>query len=385
MGSPEVIEIARTPDGTPFEKAVKAVKTGHADEVDFAAQIIADYADQIGDSSWTSEEEKALMRKVDLRIIPILFACATLSGLDKTAISAAAIYNIKRDLHLAGDQYAWIGSAPFFGGLLFMGPSAYCLQRMPAVMFFSFNVFFWGVTEMCMAACTSFSSPFVCRFLLGGFEALLIPAVTLIVGMWYNTTEAPRRNSTILNVIAPIINGFLDWVVGYHHGSFPTWKIIFLLVSAFTAIWAAVVFFLLPNNPLDACGFTLREKYIVIRRKAADNTGIETKKIKKEQIWEAIMDPKTWLIWIAVVALQVPNGGLTTFNTLIIEGLGFDSLQTSLLAMPPGAMSTLSGLALSFMAASTRRRSAEVQDNTAADQDWLDLTDLQNKSFKYTT
>jgi ACS family allantoate permease-like MFS transporter len=52
---------------------------------------------------------------------------------------------------------------------------------------------------------------------------------------------------------------------------------------------------------------------------------------------------------------KVPNGGLNSFNTLIISGLGFDNLHTSLLAMPPGAMSTLSGIALSYLAATTRR------------------------------
>lgn len=284
-----------------------------------------------------------------------LFVCATLSGLDKTAISAAAIYNIKGDLNITGSQYSWVGSAPFFGGLVFMGPSAYCLQKMPAVTFFSINVLCWGILEMCMAACTDFASLFVCRFLLGGFEALLIPAVTLIVSMWYRPEEQPKRNSIILNVVAPIINGFVAWVVGYYNGPFETWKIIFLLVGGVTVVWAGVVYVFLPNNPLDTKRLSPREKYIIIQRKAADNTGIETKQIKTEQLWEAIMDTKTWLIWFAIVALQVPNGGLTTFNTLIISGLGFDSLQTSLLAMPPGAMSTLSGLALSYLAATTRR------------------------------
>lgn len=94
-----------------------------------------------------------------------LFVCATLSGLDKTAISAAAIYGLKTDLHLSGQDYSWVGSAPFFGGLAFMGPAAYCLQNVPAVTFFSFNVFMWGVCSMCMAACTSFGEIFVCRFL----------------------------------------------------------------------------------------------------------------------------------------------------------------------------------------------------------------------------
>lgn len=128
--------------------ALKAVEAGNAKDVDIAAQILADYgADE--DQSWTKEEEKKLIRKVDWLIVPIvsscvflftcvrvaltcllqLFVCATLSGLDKTAISAAAIYGIKDDLNLSGSEYSWIGSAPFFGGLLFMGPSAYLMQR----------------------------------------------------------------------------------------------------------------------------------------------------------------------------------------------------------------------------------------------------------------
>ena len=140
--------------------------------------------------------------------------CATLSGLDKTAISAAAIYNLKKDLNLVGQQYSWVGSAPFFGGLAFMGPSAYCLQKFPPVHYFAFNVLCWGILEMCMAACTSFGGLFVCRFLLGGFEALLIPAVTLLIAMWYKPNEQPARNAIILNVIAPILNGLIAWSVG---------------------------------------------------------------------------------------------------------------------------------------------------------------------------
>ncbi|KAK9777593.1 putative Major facilitator superfamily (MFS) profile domain-containing protein [Seiridium cardinale] len=355
MPAPQAQDISEAGHvGLTAEAAVKAVKAGRAKDVDIAAQIIAQYGGD-GTITWTKEEEKKLIRKVDWHIIPILFVCATLSGLDKTAISAAAIYGLKTDLHLSGQDYSWVGSAPFFGGLAFMGPAAYCLQKVPAVTFFSINVFMWGVCSMCMAACTSFGGLFVCRFLLGGFEALLIPAVTLLVAMWYRPEEQPKRNSIILNVIAPIINGFIAWLCGYHKGSFAAWKIIFLAIGAFSSLWALVTFLFLPNNPLDAKWLSDQEKYIIIQRKAADNTGMETKTFKMEQVWEAVLDIKTWLIWFAIIALQVPNGGLTTFNTLIISGLGFDSLHTSLLAMPPGAMSTLSGIALSYLAATTRR------------------------------
>ncbi|KAL4954529.1 allantoate permease [Aspergillus filifer] len=349
----EVVEETTSKPALTAGAAVKAVKAGDQD-VDIAAQIIADYGEEMSEG-WSKDEEKKLMRRVDWRLIPVLFVCATLSGLDKTAISAAAIYHLRDDLNLSGSQYSWVGSAPFFGGLAFMGPAAYCLQRLPSVPFFAFNVLCWGIMEMCMAACTSFGGLFVCRFLLGGFEALLIPAVTLIVSMWYRPEEQPKRNSIIVNVIAPILNGFIAWVCGYHSGPFATWKIIFLLLGSVTTVWAAVVYFCLPNNPLDAVWLSQREKYIIIQRKSSDNTGVEAKGIKKEQILEAVLDVKSWLIWFAIIALQVPNGGLTTFNTLIISGLGFDSLETSLLAMPPGAMSTLSGILLSFLAAGTRK------------------------------
>jgi MFS transporter, ACS family, allantoate permease len=223
------------------------------------------------------------------------------------------------------------------------------------VKFFAFNVFCWGILEMCMAGCSSFGGLFICRFLLGGFEALLIPAVTVLIAMWYRPEEQPQRNSIVLNVIAPIVNGFVAWVAGFHSGAFATWKIIFLAFGAFTTIWSFVVFVFLPENPLDAKWLSDREKYMLVQRKAHDNTGLQSKVFKISQVWEAVLDPKTWLIWFAIIALQVPNGGLTTFNTLIIEGLGFSSRDTALLAMPPGLMSTASGIVLSYLAATTRK------------------------------
>ena len=60
-----------------------------------------------------------------------------------------------------------------------------------------------------------------------------------------------------------------------------------------------------PNNPLEAKWLSGREKMIVIQRKASDNTGVETKVFKRDQIIEAVFDLKTWLLFFAIVALQV--------------------------------------------------------------------------------
>jgi hypothetical protein len=62
-------QIGLAPEYEAFE-ALKAVKAGHADDVDIAAQILANNLD-VGDS-WSLEEDKKLMRRVDWRLIPIV-------------------------------------------------------------------------------------------------------------------------------------------------------------------------------------------------------------------------------------------------------------------------------------------------------------------------
>lgn len=51
--------------------AVKAIKAGKTQDIDIAAQIIAQYSDE-GDQTWTEEEEKRLVRKVDWMLVPIV-------------------------------------------------------------------------------------------------------------------------------------------------------------------------------------------------------------------------------------------------------------------------------------------------------------------------
>lgn len=67
----EMENIAAAPDFEAVE-ALKAVKAGHADDVDIAARILADNIDIAGTETWTVAEDKRLIKKVDWRLIPIV-------------------------------------------------------------------------------------------------------------------------------------------------------------------------------------------------------------------------------------------------------------------------------------------------------------------------
>lgn len=51
---------------------------------------------------------KALLRKVDLRLVPIMTACYTLQYIDKGVLNYANIMGLQKDTGLHGDQFSWL-------------------------------------------------------------------------------------------------------------------------------------------------------------------------------------------------------------------------------------------------------------------------------------
>lgn len=55
-------------------------------------------------------EAKRVLRKIDIRIVPVLFIIYLLQYLDKNGINYASVYGLKTGTHLKGQEYAWLSS-----------------------------------------------------------------------------------------------------------------------------------------------------------------------------------------------------------------------------------------------------------------------------------
>ena len=55
-------------------------------------------------------EIKRVLRKIDFRIIPILFVTYMLQYLDKNSINFASVYGLQKGTHLKGQDYSWLGT-----------------------------------------------------------------------------------------------------------------------------------------------------------------------------------------------------------------------------------------------------------------------------------
>lgn len=75
----------------------------------------------------------------------------------------------------------------------------------------------------------------------------------------------------------------------------------------------------------------------MVERVRDNQTGIQNKVFKKEQVWDALTDPQTWAYAAIQFCTTLPTSGLGAFANIIIQqSLGFTVLQTQLLAMVLG-------------------------------------------------
>jgi len=59
---------------------------------------------------FTHEEEEAVIRKLDWHLMPLIFVLYSLSVLDRSNLGNAKIAGMSKDIDIAGNRYAWLGT-----------------------------------------------------------------------------------------------------------------------------------------------------------------------------------------------------------------------------------------------------------------------------------
>ncbi|CAE6519835.1 unnamed protein product [Rhizoctonia solani] len=289
------------------------------------------------------EEDDAVLRKVDKWLIPVMLMVYFLQQLDKSSLSYASVFGIVSDTNLVGSQYSWLGSIVYVAQLIWQPVSSYFLVKLPVGKYLFCNVFMWGVVVASMAAAHNFSGLLATRFFLGIFEATVAPCFITVTQMWWRRREQTMRLSLwmAMNGVTYMFGSLMAFGIGHIRGSLKPYQTIFLFIGLLTVVCSPVVYFVLPDSPTTAKFLTPREKVVALERLRANNQGTESKNWEWSQVWEVLMDPKTYL-WLAMqFVTALPSGGISTFGPLIINGFGFSQFHTILLNIPFGALQVI--------------------------------------------
>lgn len=89
--------------------------------------------------------------------------------------------------------------------------------------------------------------------------------------------------------------------ISFHHGGIAPWKIIYILLGALAIIVGICVLIWLPDSPVHANFLTQEERVAALERVRNDQGGTVNKVLKKEQIYEAFSDIRSWLVFLMAI------------------------------------------------------------------------------------
>ncbi|PSR81237.1 MFS general substrate transporter [Coniella lustricola] len=291
---------------------------------------------------------KRVLRKIDMRLIPLLFVTYALNFMDKTILSSASVFGLQDDTNLQGQDYSWVSSIFYFGYLAWTYPTNILIARLPVARYMTVNALIWGLVVGLTAACTNYGGLLTVRFLLGAAEATITPAFMFITTSWYTRDEIPVRTGIWFagNSIGGMIASLFAFGVGHIDSSghnstaIVAWRWMYIILGIATVLWAVVLFLVLPNSISTARFLTPLERQYAADRIIVAGTGrTEATTWNWAQARECLVDPKTWFIVALELLTQMPNGGTQNFANLVIESFGFTSLQSTLVNIPYSLLS----------------------------------------------
>lgn len=185
----------------------------------------------------------------------------------------------------------------------------------------------WGITVGCTAACNTYSQLLACRFLLGLFEGVTYPCVYIVLNTLYRRSEQSlvwgflgigTGGGTVIGVLIAYGFSHMDGLNGWR-----AWRWGYIICGIITVIVGVCTFFLMVDDPHHKLLKLTEEEKVIVEERTKDNCVVRVHEIKREQIIEAIKEPRLYLTFVFCVLGALQNGGIVSYATILIENLGF--------------------------------------------------------------
>jgi sugar phosphate permease len=285
-----------------------------------------------------SPDVRALFRKINWRILPILLIAYLIAYLDRINIGYAQL-QMKQTLPFDDAVYG-IGAGIFFiGYFLFEVPSNLLLERVGARATLVRIMVLWGLTASAMMFVSTPLQFYVLRFLLGAFEAGFFPGVILYFTYWYPPARRGRVIATFMTAtsIAGVIAGPLCGVILKYFdgvGGLYGWEWLFLVQGLPASVLAIFAYMFLEDLPDRAKWLSAEEKALL-----RDEFRKSPVAVKSEGHFGKILrDPKVYALALVYFCLLGAQYTITFWKPTLIQSWGVkDLFIVGLLAAIPSA------------------------------------------------
>ncbi|CAI6089377.1 unnamed protein product [Clonostachys chloroleuca] len=287
--------------------------------------------------------ERRLRNKIDLYIVPIVALLYLFCFIDRANIGNAKIAGLEKDLGMKGYDYNGVVSVFYVSYILFEIPLNLLCKWMGPGWFIPITTLLFGIVSLGTAFATTLAQLSAVRFLLGIFEAGMMPGIAYYLSRWYRRSELAFRLALYL-VMAPLAGAFGGLLASgilslEKFGSLHSWRMIFAIEGIVTIGLGLIGLAFLTDRPETARWLTPEEKRLAVLRVKSERVGTTTvlDKMDKRKLILGIRCPVTLSIAVAFMLNNITVQGLAFFLPTIVGGIypQASTVRKQLYTVPP--------------------------------------------------
>ncbi|CAN9261259.1 unnamed protein product [Alternaria alternata] len=275
------------------------------------------------DASLSEEEraahDKALLRKLDFRLIPWLSFLYLISFLDRTNIGNAKVDGLQEDLNMTNGQYNASLTIFFVSYSVFEPLTNVLLKKLRPSIFLPLIMIWYKRSEFGIRAAIFFSA----AALAGSFGGLLAAGIAQMGGV----------------------------------GGKPGWAWIFILEGLATIFVGIASYWMVHDFPAEATFLSPDDRARVLRRLRADKQASAAHEdFQMKYFWQSVKDWKTLMFSIIYMGADGSLYAFSLFLPTILAGMGYTSTTANLLSVPPYAVAAVVTVLVGYIADRTQQR-----------------------------
>ncbi|GAC93982.1 hypothetical protein PHSY_001551 [Pseudozyma hubeiensis SY62] len=335
----------------------KAGSFSEAHEVPDNHVIVVDTASH-GEVRYTRQEERRLVRKIDIVVVPILLVLYLLSFLDRSNIGNAKLDGLVADIKLK--DYSTALTLFFVGYVVGEVPANIVLKKTSPPLWLPTLTLIWGIISVVQGLVHNQAGLFAVRFFLGLSESGLFPGSVFVFSMFYPRRERHYRVALLLSgaAVSGAFGGILAYGIGFMRGvgGKNGWSWILIIEGLLTIVVALAAYKLVPHYPMKSRTFSDREKSIIAARMQADRDSLDEESFSWDGVKQAFTDPYVYLYGLLFHGFAFALYTISLFMPTIIADLGFTAANAQLLTVPPYVLAFIFTMSIAHISFVVNRR-----------------------------
>ncbi|KAH6670413.1 major facilitator superfamily domain-containing protein [Halenospora varia] len=341
---------------------------------------------------WDESDEKRIRNRMDVRIVPTVFALYLMCFIDRANIGNARIQGMATDLHLTGFRFNWALTIFYFSYIAVEIPSNILLKYIGGRFYLPSLVIAFGLISMCGAFVTTHTGLFVLRFFLGLAEGGMMPGIAYYLSCFYRKNELLFRMGIYITgatmagafggLLAAALSPIPTW--GVASMKIHAWRNIFFFEGLFTLLIAGLGMLILPSKP-DACKFlTERDRWIAIERINREHKESAYEPTTPNHVRRAIFNINNLICALGFFSINITVQSFSLFLPTILVNLGWTQLKTQLYSVPPYIVACIYAIGIARVSDVYKRRGIFIIGGTVVSMvGYIMLVTVKTNSLKY--